>query len=122
IEQFETVEQPMYVSHNVYLNGARATTAEKTNVIDEMNPHFDVVKQGEAYYLELSVPESVTNFVAPTQTSETLGKVRLVDAEFEQPDGSDYVLNEDLVGDKIERELAGPVGSLVVGENRIRIW
>lgn len=53
-----------------------------------------------------------------------LGVPRIVEERYEQPDGSDDVLDTDLLEQDLtatERK-AGALNGLVSGENRIRIW
>ena len=57
-------------------------------------------------------------------TSDMLGVPRIVEERYEQPDGGDYVLDTDLLGQALtatERK-AGALNGLAAGENHIRIW
>jgi hypothetical protein len=61
----------------------------------------------------------------PVLTGRDFERVRFVDAEFEEPDGSPAVLDTDLLGTrKIEGDgyPAGPLAQLTSGASRIRIW
>ena len=58
-------------------------------------------------------------------TGRDLERVRFVDAEFEEPDGSPAVLDTDLVGARKTEGLdypAGPLARLTSGASRIHIW
>ena len=54
--------------------------------------------------------------------TSTLGAVRLVNAEFETPEGTPLVLDTDITGAKRgDRPVPGPVEGLKPGKNRIRL-
>ena len=56
-------------------------------------------------------------------TTDTLNRVRIVDAEFENPDGSKLILDRDYFhAQKTEGSGPGPIRELKSGENMIRVW
>jgi hypothetical protein len=58
-------------------------------------------------------------------TGRDLERVRFVDAEFEEPDGSPAILDTDLVGERKadgETYPAGPIATLAAGSSRSRVW
>ena len=70
------------------------------------------------------MPQAVTDTRMQVVTSDMLGVPRIVEERYEQPDGSDYVLDTDLLEQALtatERK-AGALNGLVSGKNRIRIW
>ncbi|MGO2079013.1 MAG: hypothetical protein ACTH17_11175, partial [Staphylococcus equorum] len=58
-----------------------------------------------------------------TQSSDTLPKVRLVDADFESLNETPISINTDLVENmRTDTTLLGPIESLQAGENKVLIW
>jgi hypothetical protein len=124
LEKFKKVEQPVYIDGNVYLNGSMAYKAEKHNYIrPSINPNVKISEEGNEVYLEMDLTQEITDFKTTVHSTETLGTVRIVDAIFDDPNGSFIVLDKDY-SDKQRKELAaaGPFESLAVGHNRIRVW
>ena len=53
----------------------------------------------------------------------TLPKVRLVDADFEDPDGKAVTLDTDLINDiRNDHAILGPIQNLQPGKNKILVW
>jgi len=125
-ERFTGVEQPVYIRDNVYAAGATAFGAERRpTVLDDSDVHVGIVDEGDAVYLHTRLPEAFDATRVGVLTGRDLERVRFVDAEFEERDGSPAVLDTDLVGTrKTDRDThpAGPVVSLRSGESRTRVW
>ena len=67
--------------------------------------------------------EDFEKMLGETQTTKTLRKVRIADADFENPDGSEVKLDIDYSGKKRQgKSLVGPIVDLKQGENHIKVW
>ncbi|CAM3780654.1 right-handed parallel beta-helix repeat-containing protein [Alkalicoccus chagannorensis] len=122
-EAFTMVDEPVCIHSNAYLHGAVPFEREEKHVQVEQDPSFRIVEEGEAVFMDMDLPEEAANLSVHVQSTHTLPRVRMVDVEFEQPDGSALFLDEDLVGKKKEGEaVAGPLAQLKAGKNRIKIW
>ena len=87
--------------------------------------HAAVVDEGDEVYLEVLLPQSFDNIRVAVTTGTDLEPVRIVDAEFEEPDGTPALPIVDLTG--IVKTLqgvypAGPLATLASGASRIRVW
>lgn len=123
VEQFEQVKQPAYIDGNVYLNGAKAFDREEHYCLDSIQPDAKVVTEGQEVYLEIMLPESMFEIKTEVVTTKKLGMVRIAEARFENPDGSEIVLDRDMLGaQRKEAPVAGPLESVKPGKNRILIW
>ena len=72
-----------------------------------------------------TLPAAFDNVRVDTVSGADLERVRFVDADFEEPDGTPVVLAADLVGvDKTPTGSypAGPITTLASGSSRIRVW
>lgn len=127
-ERFADVKQPVYVRDNVYALGAPAYEGElsPSRLVGEVVA--EVVEDGEGgdqVFLETRLPAAFDDIRLTVVGGADLPRVRFVDAEFEEPDGTPAVLTTDLVGtDKdVTRDYpAGPIAQLSSGVSRIRVW
>ncbi|MBD3921759.1 right-handed parallel beta-helix repeat-containing protein [Paenibacillus sp. PR3] len=124
VEEFERVKQPVYIRNNAYFNGADPFERETENMIERgYDPRFSIIDQGEVGFLAIELPESFEHIAGEIHSTTTLPRVRIVDAEFENPDGSEVILDTDLLGERrTERSVLGPIAHLKRGKNYIRIW
>lgn len=123
-ESFNKVEQPVYINDNAYFNGARPFEREKKNLVDErFNPNLRIIEEGNEVYLSIELPDDFETLLGEIQTTETLKRVRIVDADFENPDGSEVTVDADLLGEtRPEKSVVGPIADLRKGSNRIKVW
>lgn len=123
-ESFHKIKQPVYIEDNAYFNKANQFIREDRNFIDEnVNPNLSIVEEGNDVYLNISVPESFIEFKGKVYDTETLPKVRIVDADFEDENGNSLTLNTDLNDELREYEsMIGPLQTLATGNNKVKIW
>lgn len=123
-EKFNSIEQPVYIDGNIYLNGSKAFRAEANKYLSpSFNPNIKIVEEGNEVYLELDVKEEILKVYTRIHSTDTLGTVRIVDAIFDDPDGNPIVLDKDYFGVKRdELPTAGPFEHLSAGHNRLKIW
>jgi alpha-N-arabinofuranosidase len=124
VEEFTLVEQPVYINNNAYFSGAEPFEKENTKLVDKsFNPNFQIIDKGEAVYISCELPESFESILGQVQSTATLARVRIVDAEFENPDGSAVILDTDLLDEhRDEKSPLGPISLLKKGKNYIRVW
>ena len=125
-ERFKSAKQPVYIHDNVYALGAGAYEAENGGlVLDGADVSFAVVDEGDEVYLETRLPETFDQATVGLITGSDLERVRFVDADFEEPDGSPARLDTDLVGVCKTGDRAypaGPIAALASGSSRLRVW
>lgn len=123
-ESFHKIKQPVYIEDNAYFNKANQFNREDCNFIDEnVNPNLSIVEEGNDVYLNISLPESFIEFKGKVYDTETLPKVRIVDADFEDENGNSLTLNTDLNDELRENEsMIGPLQTLTTGNNKVKIW
>jgi len=125
-ERFMDIKQPVFIRDNVYAAGAKAFEAEKgAIVLADSDVTAAVVDEGAEVYLECRLPIAFDNVRIDAVSGADLERVRFVDADFEEPDGTPVVLAADLVGvDKTQYSSypAGPIAALASGTSRIRVW
>lgn len=124
VEEFAAIEQPVYINKNAYFNGAEAFEQEKAKLIDKnFDPKFNIIEKGDEVYISCELPESFQDISSEIHSTATLPRVRIVDAEFESPDGSNVILNTDFLDKhKDEKSPLGPITVLKKGTNYIKVW
>lgn len=122
-EAFNVVEQPVYINQNAYLNGALPFDREEENIVSDFNPELKISEEGNDVYLEITLPDEFETIKGGVHSTQTLERVRLTDVEFENPDGSEVVINKDLLGQVKEgKSVLGPLSNLKSGKNKIKVW
>lgn len=123
-ESFHKIKQPVYIEDNAYFNKANQFNREDRNFINEnVNLDLSIVEEGNDVYLNISIPESFIEFKGKVYDTETLPKVRIVDADFEDENGNSLTLNTDLNDELRENEsMIGPLQTLATGNNKVKIW
>lgn len=123
-QAYHKIKQPVFINNNAYFNKAKHFEKEENNLIDEnFNPALSLEEESEGLYLNISLPPSFFEIKGETQSSDTLPKVRLVDADFESPNETPISINTDLVENmRTDTTLLGPIESLQAGENKVLIW
>jgi glycosyl hydrolase family 120/parallel beta helix pectate lyase-like protein/uncharacterized protein DUF1565 len=119
-DRFEGVKQPVYIRDNVYAPGAVPFDSEERPVEAEVTA--TIVDEGDRVFLELRLPEPGR---VPVVSGRDLPPVRIVDAEFEEPDGTPAVLDTDLAGSRKtpgEFYPAGPIATVTPGASRTEVW
>ena len=116
--------QPVYINNNIYLKGAVPFEKEENNfTAEQLEPDIRIAEEGEEVYLFCDLPAEYEKIRGQIQTTDTLNKVRLVDADFENPDGSKLVCDSDYRGEKRKKKSGiGPIVDLKPGGNRIKVW
>lgn len=67
-------------------------------------------ENGDEVYLNISLPQDFERFVSQPHGTKTQKRVRIVDADFENPDGSEFILDSDLLGTDASGEtVSGPL-------------
>jgi hypothetical protein len=125
-QRFLGVKQPVHIRDNVYAGGAKPFEDEQGAVVFAgTDVVVTVVDEGDEVYLESRLPAEFDNVRLGVITGSDLERVRFVDAEFEERDGSPAVLTTDLLGfDKAGSGSypAGPIAALTSGVARTRVW
>jgi len=119
------VKEPAYLRDNVYAPGARAFADESSALALTGEVSVEVVEEGDEVYLAARLPEAFSGVRVGVVTGADLPRPRLVDADFEERDGTPAVVDVDLLGERKapgQDYPAGPIATLTPGTSRIRVW
>lgn len=114
---------PMLVDGNVYYNGSLPFEGEKNNlVLPNFNPKVKIEEEADGVYLSFSV-QGLNSLQTTRVTTERLGKAKLPDQAYEQPDGNPIDIDTDYLGNKrADQPKPGPLESIKEGPVRIKVW
>lgn len=124
-ERFATVRQPVYVRANTYAPGATPYDGEDDALVLTSTTHVTLVDEGDHVVLDARLPEKFDSLRVPLVTGHDLERVRFVDADFEERDGTPVRADTDLLGTvKVHGQdyATGPIGALAAGASRTRVW
>jgi hypothetical protein len=122
---YNQAKLPVWMNGNVYYYGAVPSKKDE-NMLSEptFDPSFRLLEKEDNVWLQLSLSPGIA--VLPTQliTSALLGKARIPKARFENPDGSDLIIDKDYSGRKRpERNPSpGPFESSGTGAKQWKVW
>ena len=119
----EVVIPPVYINNNSYLAGAKAFIHEKNNCVANADPQIKVTEENGSFYIELTMPKD--SFVSNTECicTENLPITWITEACYENPDGSDLVVDQDYLGNaRCSTPTVGPFENLKAGTQKILLW
>lgn len=123
LESHLAVKQPVYIRGNAYLKGASPFHKEETLYQTQDDPKVKITTDGEKTYLEISLPEEFFGLDTEIIEGRQLETGRIVQEDFENPDGSQIIFDRDYLGERrSDHPAAGPIASVKTGYNRIKIW
>lgn len=120
---FEAEEQPAYINQNVYVGGAVAFNREEDRLEKlAFDAALEIEQSNGEVFLVCTLPEEFGAYLKEPVTAKDLHRVRIVDADFENPDGSPVRMDADLLDAPVSGSVvAGPCGCLKAGKNRIKV-
>jgi len=111
---------------NVYLAGAKPSANDKGALVDEnFDPSIKLQEKFDGWWLEMAVdPDWTSKQKRNIITTELLGKAKIPDAFFEQPDGTPYRLDTDYFGKKrnLNNPSSGPFENPGSGRVKLKVW
>ncbi len=123
-KRFLDVRQPVYARGNVYAAGAAPFVGE-TDARVLAAATASVVVEDDGVYLETTLPAEFDRVGLESITGRDLERVRIADANFEEPDGTPAVMDVDVTGEHKQpgrQSAAGPIADLSAGSSRTRVW
>ena len=119
--EFNQVKQPVYTAHNYYGDGVPPYERDVTSVKTETPSRARIVTEENGdVYLEMFLDDAFASLSAERVDTARLDMPRIVEAPYENPDGSPITIDGDLFGNpRGEHPTAGPIESVRAGINRI---
>ncbi|MFO7906342.1 MAG: carbohydrate-binding protein [Pirellulaceae bacterium] len=97
---YDAVSDPLFMGGNVFLAGAKPSKHEQQPLaLPQVDPGGELSEKADEIYLDMNLDKSwATRRDRPLVTTELLGKAKIPDLPYEQPDGSAYRLDTDYFG------------------------
>lgn len=122
VETFEKVRQPVYIDHNVYLNGAEHFDREESFCQSGRECKIAIIEKNGTVCLEADVPQCAIMKDTQIINTKDLKIPRISEAPYEAPDGRPIILDTDFFGIKrSQNPIAGPFEQLKEGKQTIVI-
>lgn len=123
VEKYEKVHQPVYIDRNAYLNGAEGFDRELCKLVENQECNAEIITDSDGVYLEIDIPEKILSLPCKPVTTNDLEIARIPEQRYENPDGTELVLDMDITGEIMGLDSTiGPVYDLKPGKNRVRVW
>jgi len=123
---YNEAAQPVQMAGNVFLKGAKPCTHERAPlVLPKFDPGIKLVEKPDGLYLKITLDKAWAE-KQPRQlvTTERLGKAKIPDLPYEQPDGRPYRLDPDYFGRKrnAATPYPGPFELPEGGKQVLKVW
>ncbi|MCP4497710.1 MAG: hypothetical protein GY825_13130, partial [Phycisphaeraceae bacterium] len=115
----------IYAAGNVFLMGAKPSKQESDPLEQpQFEPGVELIERSDGMYLRITLDETWARQQRPLVTTKLLGKAKIPQALYEQPDGLPYRIEADYFGNK--RNAADPFPGpfeLPEGKRRVlKVW
>ena len=122
VEYYEREEQPVFMAHNYYGDGVSVYERDTTSVKSDLATEAQIIEKDGGVYLEMVLDEAFDSIKAEVITTEKLGMPRIVEALYENPDGSHIRITHDMLGaHRGKNPTAGPVEGIRSGKVRVKL-
>jgi alpha-N-arabinofuranosidase len=123
---YDKAALPMHLAGNVFLKGAAPAQAEKDAlVLKEYDPQIKLVETGDGVTLAMMLEKAWADGRSrPLVTSKLLGKAKIPDLPYVQPDGSPYRIDTDYFGRarNAVNPFPGPLVYSHGGQVALKVW
>ena len=125
LDGYDKAALPVQIEGNVYYNGAKPCLKE-TNRLEkaEFNPEVKVVEEGDSVFLHITLDDSCHALDNPLVTTSLLGRAKMPNAAYENPDGTPLKIDTDYFGKKRNEAdpFAGPFENPGEGKLTLKVW
>jgi len=122
----DKMTENLQATGNAYLAGAKPSTHESDPLIPEdFEPGMKLEEKSDGWWFEMSVnPDWRSQQRRAVVTTELLGKAKIPDAPFEQPDGTPYRLDTDYFGEtrSADNPAPGPFRLTDKKQIHLKVW
>jgi len=122
---YDTAKLPVYMAGNAFLGRAEPSKHEENPlVVPKIEPGFKLVERSDGWYLQVESNKKWANHNRTLVTTEMLGKAKIPDLPYEDPDGKPYRIDTDYFGNKrkTNNPYPGPFDEPKEGEQLIKVW
>ena len=125
LDGYDKAALPVQIEGNVYYHGAKHYFKEK-NYLEkpEFDPEIQVVEEGDSVMLQITLDDSYHALDNPLVTTAFLGRAKMPNAAYENPDGTPLKIDTDYFGKKRSEvnPSAGPFANPGEGKLTLKVW
>jgi len=125
LDGYDKATLPVQMEGNVYYNGAKPYLKE-TNCLEkaEFNPEVKIVEEGDSVFLHITLDDSFHALDNPLVTTALLGRAKMANAAYGNPDGTPLKIDTDYFGEKRSEAnpSAGPFENPGEGKLTLKVW
>lgn len=125
LDGYDKATLPVQIEGNVYYNGAKPYSNEKIYLEKaDFDPEVKVVGKGDSVFLHITLDDSWYALDNRLVTTSLLGRAKIPNAAFENPDGTALKINTDYFGKKRNEAnpSAGPFENPGEGKLTLKVW
>lgn len=125
LEEYNNAKLPVWMSDNIYYNGAKPCEKEKIYTVSSLyNPEVELVESGDNVSLQFTLDQQFFNNKGRIITTEFLGKAKVPNAVFDNPEGMPLKIDKDYFGNlrSDENPMAGPFTNLIKEKTVLKVW
>jgi alpha-N-arabinofuranosidase len=122
---YDAAKLPVFMAGNVFLGQAEPSKHEKNPLVEpEIGTGCKLVEKPDGWYLQIEFNKTWADHKGPLVTSEMLGKAKIPDLPYEDPDGKPYRLDTDYFGNirNTNNPYPGPFDEPKEGKQLIKVW
>ncbi len=125
LDAYDKAALPVHIEGNVYYHGAKPFAEEAhRREKPEFDPAVKVVEEGDSVFLHITLDDSFLALDTSLVTTAFLGRAKIPDAAYENPDGTPVKIDTDYFGKKRSEAnpTAGPFENPGEGTLRLKVW
>ena len=123
---YDKASHPMFMAGNVFLKGAKPGEHERNPIVnDQFDPAINLIEENDGFYLHIALDKAwAQNQSRQIITTELLGRAKIPNLPYEQPDGSPYRISDDYFGNKrnTDNPFPGPFEIPEGGKKTLKVW
>ena len=122
---YDGAKLPVFMAGNVFLSGAKPSKHESNAlVLPQFNPGLKLADKPDGTYLQITLDKAWSQPQRHVVTTNLLGKAKIPNLPFEQPDGSPYRIDTDYFGRgrNAANPYPGPFELPKGGTHNLKVW
>ncbi len=123
---YDTAKLPVFMANNIFLNGAKPSKHESDPLVQsDFDPDIQLIQDGDAVHLSITLDKQwAQKQTRQLITTALLGKAKIPNLPYEQPDGSHYRLDTDYLGKKRNpaNPFPGPFEFSGKNNQKLKVW
>jgi alpha-N-arabinofuranosidase len=125
LDVYDKATLPMQVEGNIYYHGAKPYARETNHIVkSDFNPEIKIVEENDSVFLQITLDDSLHALNNHLVTTTFLGRAKIPNAAYENPDGTPLKIDTDYFGKKRNETnpTTGPFENPGEGKLTLKVW